>query len=73
VAVLCGAAIALTSVWFPRHYVPLVQEAEWVIWTVALRNALLVAALVLLLARLATRPAADTPPDPSRRLPAPST
>jgi hypothetical protein len=73
VAVLCGAAIALTSVWFPRHYVPLVQEAEWVIWTVALRNALLVAALVLLLARLATRPAADTPPDPSRRPPAPST
>lgn len=75
VAVLCGIAIALTSVWFPRHYVPLVQETDWVIWTVALRNAALVAALVLLLARLsgALSPAvprtrsARTPrlPDPS--------
>lgn len=81
VAVLCGAAIALTSVWFPREYVPLVQETGWVIWTVALRNTLLVAALLLLLARLggvlgdsATAPA---PPrsrrDRARPLPDPST
>lgn len=52
VAVLCAVAIALTSVWFPREYVPLVQETDWVIWTVALRNVLLVAALGLLLGRL---------------------
>lgn len=77
VAVLCGMAIALTSVWFPRHYVPLVQETDWVIWTVALRNVLLVAALGLLLARLTgalpARSAGRTPPDRSRRRPAPST
>lgn len=73
VAVLCAAAIALTSVWFPRHYVPLVQETHWVIWTVALRNTLLVVALALLLVRLATRSAARTPPARSRRPPAPST
>lgn len=73
VAMLCGAAIALTSVWFPRHYVPLVQETDWVIWTVALRNVLLVAALGLLLARLATTPAVRTPRARSRRPPAPST
>lgn len=77
VAVLCAGAIALTSVWFPRAYVPLVQEQDWVIWTVALRNLLLVAALGLLLARLAT--AAPTPPAGrsraarSRPLRAPST
>lgn len=73
VAVLCGAAIALTSVWFPRHYVPLVQETDWVIWTVALRNVLLVAALALLLARLATRPAADARRARTPPLRAPST
>lgn len=72
VAALCGAAIALTSVWFPRHYVPLVQETDWVIWTVALRNVLLVAALALLLVRLAASPSARTPPVRSRRPPAPS-
>lgn len=76
VAVLCGVAIALTSVWFPRHYVPLVQETDWVIWTVALRNAALVGALVLLLVRLsgALRPAAPrSRSGRTRPLPDPST
>ena len=43
---------ALTSVWFPSSYLALVQETDWVIWTVALRNALLVGALLTLLLRL---------------------
>ncbi|MBJ7329605.1 MAG: DUF2029 domain-containing protein [Solirubrobacteraceae bacterium] len=52
VAAMCAGAIALTSVWFPNSYLALVQEADWVIWTVALRNALLVGALLTLLVRL---------------------
>lgn len=76
VAVLCAVAIVLTHVWFPRHYVALVQETDWVIWTVALRNAALVAALLVLLVRLsgAVRPAAPrTRSDRPRPLPDPST
>ncbi|MBJ7520333.1 MAG: DUF2029 domain-containing protein [Solirubrobacteraceae bacterium] len=76
VAVLCAVAIVLTHVWFPRHYVALVQETDWVIWTVALRNVALVAALLVLLVRLSgpVRPVARrTRSGRPRPLPDPST
>jgi hypothetical protein len=46
---LIAAGVALTQVEFPRHYLDLVRGETWVVVVVALRNALLVAALALLL------------------------
>jgi uncharacterized membrane protein len=58
VALLVGAAIVLTHVEFPSRYLDLVNEREDVILIVAARNALLLAALVVLATRLSRpRPA----------------
>jgi hypothetical protein len=46
---LVAAGVALTQVEFPRHYLDLVRGETWVVLVIALRNAVLVAALVLLL------------------------
>jgi len=48
VALLTGAAIVLTHVEFPSRYFDLINERQDVIWIVATRNALLLAALVVL-------------------------
>jgi uncharacterized membrane protein len=53
VALLVAAAIVLTQVEFPSRYFDLVDERESVILIVAARNALLLAALAALTARLA--------------------
>jgi hypothetical protein len=53
VALLVGAAIVLTHVEFPSRYFDLIDERQDVILIVAARNALLLAALVALAARLA--------------------
>jgi hypothetical protein len=59
VAALTGAAIVLTHVEFPSRYFDLINERTNVILVVAARNALLLAALALLLAALGRpRPAA---------------
>jgi hypothetical protein len=57
VALLTGAAIVLTHVEFPSRYFDLINERTDVIVIVAARNALLLAALAMLLASL-RRPAA---------------
>jgi uncharacterized membrane protein len=57
VAVLVGAAIVLTHVEFPSRYFDLINEQPGVIWIVAVRNVLLLAALGMLVAGLA-RPSA---------------
>ncbi len=62
VALLVGAAIVLTHVEFPSRYFDLINEQPGVIWIVAARNALLLAALVLLVATLAR--AQGTPRQP---------
>jgi uncharacterized membrane protein len=49
-AVLCAAAVALTLVEFPGRYWELVAGEDWVVAVVAVRNGLLLAALVTLLA-----------------------
>ena len=54
VAALTGAAIVLTHVEFPSRYFDLINERTGVILVVAVRNALLIAALVLLVAALMT-------------------
>ncbi|MGH2897127.1 MAG: glycosyltransferase 87 family protein [Solirubrobacteraceae bacterium] len=57
VALLTLAAIVLTHVEFPSRYFDLINVEQTVVWIVAARNALLLAALVVLLATLAsTRP-----------------
>jgi hypothetical protein len=62
VAALVGAAIVLTHVEFPSRYFDLINQRHDVIWIVAARNALLLAALVLLVVELApTRPSRDKP------------
>jgi len=53
VALLVGAAIVLTHVEFPSRYFDLINEQPGVIWIVGVRNALLLAALTLLVATLA--------------------
>jgi hypothetical protein len=53
VALLVGAAIVLTHVEFPSRYFDLINQRDDVILIVAARNALLLAALVALAARLA--------------------
>ena len=55
---LVAAAIVLTHVEFPSRYFDLINEKTDVIVIVAARNALLLVALGVLLARLARRPAA---------------
>jgi hypothetical protein len=55
VALLVGGAIALTQVEFPSRYFDLINEHDNVILIVAARNALLLAALGALTARLARR------------------
>jgi hypothetical protein len=55
VALLVAAAIVLTHVEFPSRYFDLINEREHAILIVAARNALLLAALVALTARLARR------------------
>jgi hypothetical protein len=57
VALLTGAALVLTHVEFPSRYFDLINERTDVIVIVAARNALLLAALAMLLASL-RRPAA---------------
>jgi hypothetical protein len=59
VALLVGAAIVLTHVEFPSRYFDLINERHDVIWIVATRNALLLAALVVLTAGLARATAVD--------------
>ena len=54
VAALVGAAIVLTHVEFPSRYFDLINEQTGVILVVAARNALLLAALVVLVRTLAT-------------------
>jgi hypothetical protein len=61
-AVLCAAAVALTLVEFPGRYWELVGGEDWIVGVVAVRNALLVAALVTL---LAPEPAAARLPRPA--------
>jgi hypothetical protein len=53
VALLVGAAIVLTHVEFPSRYFDLINERHGVILVVAARNALMLAALVVLTATLA--------------------
>ena len=55
-ALLVAAAIVLTHVEFPSRYFDLINEQTDVILVVAARNALLLVALALLVARLARRP-----------------
>jgi hypothetical protein len=47
--VLIAVGVALTQVEFPRHYLDLVRGETWVVAVIALRNAVLLAALALLL------------------------
>jgi glycosyl transferase family 87 len=53
VALLTGAAIVLTQVEFPGRYSDLINQRHDVIWIVGVRDALLLAALGVLVARLA--------------------
>ncbi|HEV7807285.1 MAG TPA: glycosyltransferase 87 family protein [Solirubrobacteraceae bacterium] len=53
VALLTGAAIVLTHVEFPGRYFDLINQQPGVIWVVGVRNALLLAALGVLVAGLA--------------------
>jgi hypothetical protein len=62
VALLAGLAIVLTHVEFPSRYFDLINERHDVIWIVGVRNALLLAALVVLVARLASSSTADAAP-----------
>ncbi|MBA3747051.1 MAG: DUF2029 domain-containing protein, partial [Solirubrobacterales bacterium] len=55
VALLVGAAIVLTHVEFPSRYFDLINQDETVVWIVAARNVLLLAALVVLSVGLARR------------------
>ncbi len=55
VALLVATAIVLTHVEFPSRYFDLINEQPGVIWIVATRNVLLLAALVALGVRLASR------------------
>jgi len=52
-ALLLGAAVLLTQLEFPARYMQLVDQRTSVILLVAVRNATLLAALALTLARLA--------------------
>jgi uncharacterized membrane protein len=54
VALLTAAAIVLTHVEFPSRYFDLINVEPTVVWIVGIRNALLLLALVVLLADLAT-------------------
>ena len=54
-ALLLGAAVLLTQIEFPARYMQLVDQRTSVILLVAVRNATLLAALALTLARLAGR------------------
>jgi hypothetical protein len=56
VAALVAAAIVLTHVEFPSRYFDLINEQPEVVWIVAARNALLLAALVVLTSALAKTP-----------------
>jgi hypothetical protein len=53
VALLVAAAIVLTHVEFPSRYFDLINQQPGVIWIVAARNVLLLAALAVLVAGLA--------------------
>ena len=61
VAALVGAAIVLTHVEFPSRYFDLINEQTGVILVVAARNVLLLAALVVLVRTLATKPPGGYP------------
>jgi uncharacterized membrane protein len=65
VAASSAGAILLTLVEFPAHYVDLVRHEPFPIAVVALRNALLIMAVVMSV--LAAAPARSTPPGRSRR------
>ena len=60
-AALCAGAFALTLVEFPGRYFDLVFEEPALIVIVAARNALLLAALAVLIATLAGRPRSTAP------------
>ena len=63
VALLVGLAIVLTHVEFPSRYFDLINERRDVIWIVGVRNALLLAALGVLVAGLwRPHPAEAAPP-----------
>ncbi|WP_187369226.1 glycosyltransferase 87 family protein [Baekduia soli] len=59
-----AAASALTQVWFPSRYFDIVFQHDWAVGAVAVRNALLLAALAATVAALARspRPASAAPP-----------
>ena len=61
VALLCAAAIVLTHIEFPSRYFDLINQHHDVIWIVAVRNAVLLAALVVLLTSLARTPSCPDP------------
>ncbi|HYH59976.1 MAG TPA: glycosyltransferase 87 family protein [Thermoleophilaceae bacterium] len=67
-AVVASAAIATTLAWFPARYFDLVARDDWLMLTVAVRNALLLVMLVLLalelrrLIRASPGAAGSTPP-----------
>jgi uncharacterized membrane protein len=65
VALLTAAAIVLTHVEFPNRYFDLINVQPGVVWIVGVRNALLLAALGVLVTRLATR--VGEPGLPARR------
>ena len=73
-AICTAAAIAATMLWFPERYFDLVGRDEWTVAAVAFRNALLVAALVLLVRELlrASRAAAESQPQGRPREPRPA-
>jgi hypothetical protein len=62
VALLAGAAIVLTHVEFPSRYFDLINARHDVIWIVGVRNALLLAALGVLVTVLARAQAANHGP-----------
>ena len=61
-ALLCTGAFVLTLVEFPGRYFDLVHEENGIVLLVALRNALLVAALIATLAALTRSPRPGAPP-----------
>ena len=68
---LIALGVALTQVEFPRHYFDLVNGETWVVVVIALRNAALVAALLVILAQArgsarSRPPAAPRTPSPAR-------
>jgi hypothetical protein len=56
-AVLIAAAALVTQLWFPGHYFDVVDQEGWAVTAVAVRNALLLAALAATARALARSPA----------------